>query len=141
MKNASFILAAVASLSVTSVAAAQAAQEPKAKMESHHSSGWKELDAFHALLAATWHPLEKGDYKPAREKAATMATAAETWAASTPPAKCDAKAGATAKALAPEARDLAKLIAAGAADSTVKTRLKALHDQFEAAEHACMGHK
>ena len=142
MKKVSFVLAAIASLSVASIAAAQATSEPKSKMESHHmSSGWKELDAFHTLLAATWHPIEKGDYKPAREKAASMATAAETWAASAAPAKCDAKAGAAAKAIAPETRDLAKLIADGVADSTIKSKLKAVHDRFEEAEHACMGHK
>src|SRR5690242_20124 len=76
-------LAAVAAFAVGSPLAAQ-------EHGDHHAmSGWKELDAFHALLAATWHPVGSGDFKPIRDKADSLSLAAKAWGDSKVPAACD----------------------------------------------------
>jgi hypothetical protein len=47
------------------------------------ATGWKELDAFHELMAASWHPAKgQNDLKPAKAKAADLAKAAKTWSES-----------------------------------------------------------
>ena len=65
-----------------------AAKKTEGKMEGmEHSmmgmqepaTGWKELDAFHTILAATWHPASrKNDLAPLKAQAADLAAAAQT---------------------------------------------------------------
>ena len=116
-----------------------AADTGKAKTE-HAASGWKEMDAFHQLMMATWHPAQgKGDLAPSRAQAGAMADAARTWAAAPVPKACDTPATRTAlAALATDSRALAELAAKpGTADAELKAALKALHDRFEPLEHGC----
>lgn len=106
----------------------------------HAVSGWKEMDAFHQLMMATWHPAQgKGDLAPTRAQAGAMADAARTWAAAAVPKACDTPATRTAlTALATDSRALAELAARPAtADAELKAALKALHDRFEPLEHGC----
>ena len=110
------------------------------KAAAHAASGWKEMDAFHQLMMATWHPAQgKGDLAPARAQAGAMADAARTWAAAAVPTACDTPATRTAlTALATDSRALAELAAKPAtADAELKAALKALHDRFEPLEHGC----
>jgi hypothetical protein len=147
MKPSFLVVAALtAGIAVTaSVSHAQGSPptppKPKSAMESHHasSSGWKELDLFHELLAETWHPLEHGaDFKPIREKAAKLGDAGKAWGASKVPAACDKKVVTDAVAAAvTNSRMVADLVAKQAPDSTVKNAMKKLHHEFEAAEHNC----
>jgi hypothetical protein len=136
-------LVALASINASS-ASAQGNPPPPPKpmsgMESHHasSSGWKELDQFHDLLAATWHPVGKGDFKPVKEKAAKLAEAAKAWGESKVPAACDKKPVRDAVAASVvNARAVADLVAKQAPDSSLKGAMKKLHDSFEPAEHDC----
>lgn len=109
------------------------------KEEGHAASGWKALDAYHALMMATWHPAkEKGDMAPLKAQAAAMVEAAQGVAASTPPAGCGTpELKKAAAALPADTRKVAELVAKGAADAALKDALKALHDQFEVLEHGC----
>ena len=114
--------------------------KPMSGMESHHasSSGWKELDQFHEILAATWHPVGMGDFKPVKEKAAKLLEAAKAWGDSKVPAKCDKKPVRDAVASSVlNANAVADLVAKQAPDSSVKDAMKKLHDGFEAAEDNC----
>jgi hypothetical protein len=103
------------------------------------SSGWKELDNFHVLIAATWHPIEKSnDFKPARQKAAELADAAQAWSSSKVPAACNTKQTRDAMAaVALEARILANHVVQKASDDTVRRAMKTIHSRFETAERNC----
>lgn len=106
----------------------------------HAASGWKEMDAFHKLMMATWHPASgKNDLAPTRARAGEMADAARSWAAAAVPKACDTPATrATVAALATDSRALAnQATTTGATDAALKASLKALHDRFESVEHGC----
>jgi hypothetical protein len=109
------------------------------KGENHAASGWKALDAYHALMMATWHPAkDKGDMAPLKAQAVAMVTAAKAVAASTPPAGCATPALAKAAAALPgQTQAVADLVAKGTADAALKDALKGLHDHFEVLEHGC----
>lgn len=107
--------------------------------EGHAASGWKALDAYHALMMATWHPAkDKGDMAPLKAQVAAMVEAAQGVAASIPPAGCATPALKKAAAALPgDTRQVADLVAKGADDAALKAALKALHDKFDVLEHGC----
>jgi hypothetical protein len=140
-------LIAVAALVVTPVIlGAQAAPPPppptKAAMshDAHHAgTGWKELDAFHELMAAAWHPAkDSANLKPARDKAPHLVVAAKALADSKAPESCNTKpVNDAVKGVAADARAFEDLIVRQANDATLKNALKLLHDKFEIANGAC----
>lgn len=100
---------------------------------------WKELDAYHGLMMATWHPAkDKNDLAPTRGMIGNMVASAKAVAASTAPAACQkpelqkAQAGLTA-----ETEKVQKLVDAKADDAALKSAMKALHDAFEVLEEGC----
>lgn len=106
----------------------------------HAAGGWKEMDAFHNVMAATWHPAgQKNDLAPLRARAGELAAAARTWAAAPVPKACDTPATrSTVAGLATDARAIADLVAQPAStDAALKAALKALHDRFETVEESC----
>lgn len=105
----------------------------------HAMSAWKELDAYHMHMMATWHPAKnKGDMAPTRAKIGDMVTAAKTLAASTPPKACAGpKVAAAAKVLPMETQKVADLVAKKADDATLKAAMRELHDKFEVVEGGC----
>jgi hypothetical protein len=107
--------------------------------DNHAASGWKALDAYHALMMATWHPAkDKGDMAPLKAQAVAMVTAAKAVAASTPPVGCATPALAKAAAALPgQTQAVADLVAKGTADPALKDALKGLHDHFEVLEQGC----
>jgi len=107
--------------------------------DNHAASGWKALDAYHALMMATWHPAkDKGDMAPLKAQAVAMVTAAKAVAASTPPAGCATPALAKAAAALPgQTQAVADLVAKGTADPALKDALKGLHDHVEVLEQGC----
>ncbi|MBL0169616.1 MAG: hypothetical protein IPP90_02650 [Gemmatimonadaceae bacterium] len=140
-------------------AATASAQQPpvktggmdKAKMEqmdhskmeqemNHAMSPWKELDAYHMLMMATWHPAkDKGDLAPTRAKIGDMVASAKALAGSTAPKGCDSpKLKATAAALPAETQGVADLVAAKAEDGKLKDAMKALHEKFDVLEAGCV---
>lgn len=109
------------------------------EMETGMKSPWKELDAYHMLMMATWHPAkDQNDLAPTRAKASAMVTAANTLAASTAPKGCDApKLQAVAAALSGETQKVADLVTAKADDATLKSAMQALHEKFDVLEMGC----
>ncbi|MEO7998534.1 MAG: hypothetical protein ABI852_13875 [Gemmatimonadaceae bacterium] len=136
---------AVAMCSVT--ASAQTKPAPAKPMEMDHDkmdmheskSGWKELDAFHEVMAASWHPASgKNDLAPAKAKAADMAKAAKVWADSKAPKSCDTPAiKESVTKVNAASQEYAGIVANGADDATIKAKLKAIHETFETAEMGC----
>jgi hypothetical protein len=120
--------------------AAQATTTPASKSMEHHgaSSGWKELDAFHELMAATWHPARSGDLKVIRAKADSLSASAKSWAASKVPAACDTKVIREAMAdVVTGSAKVATLVANNGVDADVRTALHDVHERFEVVEHGC----
>lgn len=143
--NAGSIVSLAAAIGlVTSAAAlplaAQSSGTPAPKTMEHHAagSGWKELDAFHELMAATWHPAQSGDLKVIRAKADSLSASAKAWAASKAPAACDTKAirDAITDVVAGSTK-VAELVAKNGADADVRTALQDVHERFEVVEHGC----
>ena len=132
MKTTLFAVVA-ASLTLSSAAIAQ-----DHKAEHHTQSGWKELDAFHTLLAATWHPAATNDLKPLRATADSLAGAAKTWGDSKVPPACDAKPIKDAIAeVASGSAKVAQLVQKNAADAELKSALHDVHERFEVVEKGC----
>ncbi|MCC6244386.1 MAG: hypothetical protein IT353_16205 [Gemmatimonadaceae bacterium] len=141
------LLAASALVVCSSAAAAQAttAKPMEHKMEhkmdeGHAMSPWKELDGYHMLMMATWHPAkDKGDMAPTRAKIGEMVASAKVLAASKAPKGCDSpKLAVAAKALPVETQGVADLVAKKADDATLKAALKALHEKFDVLEEGCV---
>jgi hypothetical protein len=117
----------------------------KGGMSGHVMGPWKEMNAFHMVMAATWHPAsQKNDLAPLREKVADLSRAAEAWAASKAPMMphgCQSEAVTTAIArVAADSKSLAAMVTSSADDAKLKESLTALHDTFEVAEKGCGGH-
>lgn len=108
-------------------------------MQGHAASPWKEMDAFHTTLAATYHPAaDKGDFAPLKARAAELAAKAKTWAATSAPPACskpDTKA--TVDALASASATLAEQVRKGASNDQLKAAVGAIHEKFETVEHGC----
>lgn len=141
MKTPGILLAAMAAAAplAAQVPDSAATKKPmKMEMEDHAMSGWKELDAFHMVMMATWHPASmKKDLAPARARAGELATKAEAWAQSGFPTPCDTPAlrEAVNRATA-GSKALAALVKEGT-DAQVTEALKGVHDSFEVVEKGC----
>ena len=110
----------------------------------HHAarSGWKELDAYHDLMAGTWHPAKENDLKPTRAKADSLAAAAKAWSESKAPMACDNKAikDAIAEVVAGTTKVL-HLVHGNAADAELKSAMHDVHERFEVVEKGCKPEK
>jgi hypothetical protein len=114
-------------------------------MDDHMMGPWKEMNDFHRVMAATWHPAsQKSDMTPLKSRAKDLVTTAESWAASTPPAipaSCASEPVRNATSnVVTETKALLALVDSGADDAKLKAALKTVHDAFEAAEKGCAGH-
>jgi hypothetical protein len=119
--------------------------EKKGMMDDHMMGPWKEMNAFHRVMGATWHPASsRGDLAPIRAQAKQFLAAADAWAASMPPAhpaSCGTKeVRAAVTKVAADSKALLALVDSGADDARVRSALKGVHDTFEVAEKACGGH-
>lgn len=139
-------------LSGPAAAGAQDTTKPKSApamkagpMDSHMMGPWTEMNAFHQVMAAAWHPAsEKNDLAPLRSRGKDLLTAAESWAGSKPPAMPASCASAPVRTavekVVAESRALVALLDAGADDAKLKAALRTVHDAFEIAEKGCGGH-
>ena len=134
------VFAAALAVATSSTALAAQAKPPASKAMEHHASstGWKELDAFHEIMAATWHAAASNDLKPIRAKADSLSASAKRWAASAVPAACDTKPirDAIADVVAGSAK-VSQLVTANASDADVRASLHHVHERFEVVEHGC----
>ncbi len=102
-------------------------------------SGWKELDGFHTVMAAAWHPVMAGDFKPARAMAVEIATAHTAWLKSKGPAACDNEAARTGlRTLSADIASYNDAVKREASDDAVRVTLKRVHDTFESFAKECM---
>lgn len=149
-------LVPAAAIMFTGVAAGAQATQPPAKKDDHaamhaehmkrmeqgqhgKAEAWKELDAYHMLMMATWHPAkDKSDMAPTRGMIGQMVASAKLVAASKAPSGCQKPELQKAQAgLVGETEKVQKLVDAKADDATLKAAMKALHDAFEVLEEGC----
>lgn len=145
MKLVSLAVATLLSAGVVHAQSTGHDAHQKKEQEAHKghmmSSGWKEMDAFHKLLGAAYHPVEKGDFKPLRASANDLSAAARAWAATTPPAACNTEAVRSDVAtISTDALAIANQVLANAADAELRSAITTLHERFEKVEKACGGH-
>jgi hypothetical protein len=131
-------LAHLVTLVVLAIAAPLSAQSMDHGKDHHAESGWKELDAFHTLMAATWHPAKSNDLKPIRAKADSLSLAAQVWSKSKVPTACNTEPlkAAIADVVAGSAK-VEQLVARNAADTEVRAALHDVHERFEVVEKGC----
>ncbi len=104
----------------------------------HAESGWKELDAFHTLMAATWHPAKSNDLKPIRARADSLSLAAQAWSKAKVPTACDTEPmkAAIADVVTGSAK-VEQLAAKNASDADLRSALHDVHERFEVVEKGC----
>lgn len=95
-------------------------------------AAWPEMDAFHTVMSQTWHPIEKGNFDPIKERVDELAAAAAAWSKSDIPAKYAEKKDIKKKlkTLAKETKELAKELKKGMSDEELKEEMSELHDIF-----------
>lgn len=99
---------------------------------------WKEQKDFHAVMGATFHPTEEGNYEPIKKRSGELAKAAVAWSKAAYPAGYDKKKIAPLlKKLVKEAQALDKLVKAKASDEKIGKSLTALHDRFHEITEKC----
>jgi hypothetical protein len=100
--------------------------------------GWTELKTFHEVMAATYHPAEKGDFKPIRSRAGEMLEKAEALQNSKRPAEFNnEKVKVSMAQLLERVRSVKTLVDKNAADAAILKALTQAHDSF----HEVMGEK
>jgi hypothetical protein len=101
-------------------------------------ASWKELDDFHKVMAATFHPAEEGDLQPIRTRSGEMVDKAVAWKSSAAPDGYDKKAvNTTLKKLVSGAKEVDKMVKANATDKELVTKLSGLHDVFHEIMEKC----
>src|SRR5436190_12100701 len=72
---------------IAATVSAQTATNGQTASKSSSTENWKELKAFHMVMAQTFHPMEEGDYKPIRQRSAELFEKARLLAESNIPAE------------------------------------------------------
>ena len=99
--------------------------------QSQGKTKWKEMDAFHEVMAKTFHPAEEGKLEPIKARSQEMLDKATAWKNSTPPEGYNTKEVKTSlKNLVKGAKQLNKLVKGSAPDKEITEKLSALHDVF-----------
>jgi hypothetical protein len=116
------------------------------KEESHDhaheeaETDWKEMDAFHLVMAETFHPYkDSSNLEPAKSRATELMTAAEQWASAKLPAKVDnPEMKAKLRQLKSEAEALAENVRT-ADENVIAEQLTKVHDTFHEIQEAWYG--
>ena len=99
---------------------------------------WKEMEDFHTVMAATFHPSEERKLDPIKKKSQEMVDKAVAWQQSTPPTGYDKNAvKSSLKKLVSGAKEINKLVKNNATDNVLKEKLSALHDVFHEIMEKC----
>lgn len=99
---------------------------------------WKEMDVFHDIMGATFHPAEDGNLQPIRTRNKEMLEKAVAWKKAAVPQGYDqAAVSASLKKLVKGAKEIDKLVKANATDKELTDKLSALHDVFHEIMEKC----
>jgi hypothetical protein len=107
-------------------------------VQAQEKVNWKEMDYFHGVMAATFHPAEEGNLQPIRTRSQEMLDKAIAWKNSDAPDGYDKKAvNSTLKKLTKGAKEIDKMVKSKATDQALVTKLTALHDVFHEIMEKC----
>lgn len=102
-------------------------------------SGWKEFDALHTLVMSVSAAANKGDFKPAREKAVELTRLAEALAASKGPMQCDnTEARKWIPVAVRHAKSLTEVATENGSDAAVKKAFELTHKEFQKVARPCL---
>jgi len=98
---------------------------------------WKEMDAFHLIMAETFHPYkDSANLEPAKTRASELMEAADQWAAGPLPANVDSEeVSSKLKQLKSETATLAESVKS-ADDNVNAENLTRVHDTFHEIQEA-----
>lgn len=99
---------------------------------------WPEMEKFHTIMAATFHPTEEGNYAPLKEKSGELFQAAKAWQKSTIPAnfrQAETKDGLRMLVIKCAAVD--KAVQAKQTDEKLKPLIGEAHDAFHHIAGEC----
>ena len=99
---------------------------------------WNEMEAFHEVMAKTFHPAEEGKLEPIRTRSAEMVEKAIAWKKAEAPAGYDKNAvKKNLKRLVDGAKEINEMVKKNASDSELKKELSELHDVFHEIMEKC----
>lgn len=100
--------------------------------DEEESGDWKELDAFHKVMAEAYHPLkDSGKLEPTKQLIKQLADEAEKWSNAELPEKANTpEMKEKLQKLKTDSRALENEIQKGATDDIIKEKMNQLHDQF-----------
>lgn len=88
-------------------------------------------EAYHKVMASTFHPVEEGNFMPLKEKAGELKSVAKEWASVKVPEGLDKKElKKNLKLLVSESSNVEKLVKKDASESDLKAAIFSLHDVF-----------
>lgn len=98
---------------------------------------WKEMDAFHLIMAETFHPYkDSANLEPAKARASELMEAADQWAAAPVPPKIDSEeVSLKLNELKSETATLAESVKS-ADDNVIAENLTRVHDTFHEIQEA-----
>ncbi len=103
---------------------------------------WKEMDEFHAVMSATFHPAEENNLRPLKEKSGELLTKAKAWKESAVPAGYNAAiVSPILHKLVKQCKGIQKSVSKNKPDSTLKSRITEAHDTFHEIMEKCRNEK
>jgi hypothetical protein len=107
-------------------------------LTAQEKSDWKEMNSFHTLMSASFHPAEEGNLKPLQAKSDSLLITAKKWKASKIPAGF--KPAETAETLTKLVKQLELVnnsVKAKQDDATLKMQIKEAHEIFHTIVEKC----
>lgn len=106
--------------------------------QAQEKAKWKEMEEFHTIMAATFHPSEEGKLEPLKTRSQEMVDKATAWKQSTAPQGYDKNSvKASLKKLVAGCKELNKLVKSNASDNELKEKISSLHDVFHEIMEKC----
>ncbi len=103
---------------------------------------WKEMDDFHTVMGATFHPAEENNLQPLKEKAEDLILKAKDWQQSTVP---DGFNGDVTKPilkkLVKQCKIIQRSVSKNKPDAVLKNQITAAHDIFHEIMEKCRDEK
>ncbi len=99
---------------------------------------WKELEAFHSVMAGTFHPAEEGDLQPVRKNAGDLVAKAKAWQASPVPSGFDKSLTTKSlKSLVAKCKEVQSAVKAKKNDAELTKLITEAHDAFHMIVEKC----
>jgi hypothetical protein len=99
---------------------------------------WAELNSFHSLMSAAFHPVEEGNFAPLKAKADSLLIAAQLWQASAIPSDFKpVETKAALEKLVNKCQAIQKAVAAKQPNDKLKILITEGHDIFHTIVGEC----